>query len=191
MPNRLPGWHSSFSPATRRIIPACSPIFIRSYRIIRCCSPSVSRLLMMRCGMRARRQEWAVFDMGRFLGYQNPQEFARQMLTHETAAHACCTKDGVQIQTLPIGSSCGLSALTRALPICLPAGRSLLPLTPPAGLRSIRRTRSTFAPGAACRIAPNRNNGCTGRKPDAIRGRKKFAAIAGLSVSGTYLRCVG
>ena len=30
-------------------------------------------------------REWVVFDMGRFLSYQNPQEFARQMLTHETA----------------------------------------------------------------------------------------------------------
>lgn len=37
-----------FSPAMRRIIPALSPIFIRSYRIIRCCSPSGFRLLMMR-----------------------------------------------------------------------------------------------------------------------------------------------
>lgn len=30
-------------------------------------------------------REWIVFDMGRFLSCQNPQEFARQMLTHETA----------------------------------------------------------------------------------------------------------
>lgn len=38
-------------------------------------------------------REWVVFDMGRFLSYQNPQEFARQMLTHETA-HALLHQRG-------------------------------------------------------------------------------------------------
>ena len=69
--------------------------------------------------------------------------------------------------------------MTRALPICLPAGRSLRSFDPSGWIEEhqAHAASSSCARRLPARMAPNRINGCTGRKPDAIR--EKVAAIAG------------
>ena len=92
--------------------------------------------------------ERIVFDMGRFLSYPTKQP------TH------FCTKDGIRIKPLLIGSSCNFSALTRDLPICLPAERNCPILMPCPGCGSIK-----ILPCFSCkkrlpaRTLANRNNG--------------------------------
>lgn len=113
-------------------------------------------------------REWVVFDMGRFLSYQNPQEFARQMLTHETA-HALLHQRWRPNPDASYREQLRFICFDEGFAHLLACGKELASVDPSGWIEEHQaHALEQLRQALACKMAPNRNNGCTGRKPDAI-----------------------